>query len=277
MIKFEHSVFALPFALTGALLAFRDSGYDSQRIWAQAAVDRGGDGGRRAPPPWPSTGWWMPRSTRAIRAPGCATCPPGCSPAVSPGASWRRRRRSLVRSPPAQLNPLCLRLAPVALAIVFFYSFTKRFTTLSHLVLGLSPGDRAGGGLDRRARLARPAHSLADRRGHVLDRRVRRHLFLPGLRIRLRRGAVQRAARRWASPAALRVARALHVLMVVCLLALVYTLHLGALALAGVARHRGAAGLRAQPGEAARPLARQRGLLHHERLRERVILSILGC
>src|SRR5581483_6652491 len=38
------------------------------------------------------------------------------------------------------LNTLCLRLAPVALAIVFFYSFTKRFTTFSHLVLGFSLG-----------------------------------------------------------------------------------------------------------------------------------------
>ena len=38
------------------------------------------------------------------------------------------------------LNPLCLKLAPVALAVVFFYSFTKRFTTFSHLILGLSLG-----------------------------------------------------------------------------------------------------------------------------------------
>ena len=55
MIKFEHSVFALPFALTGALLAFRQNGFDSHGIWRQllwivvAMV---------APvrPPWPSTG-----------------------------------------------------------------------------------------------------------------------------------------------------------------------------------------------------------------------------
>ena len=38
------------------------------------------------------------------------------------------------------LNPLCFQLAPVALAIVFFYSFTKRFTSFSHLVLGFSLG-----------------------------------------------------------------------------------------------------------------------------------------
>src|SRR5689334_11389113 len=37
MIKFEHSVFALPFALTGALLAFRDGGYDTRGIWPKLA------------------------------------------------------------------------------------------------------------------------------------------------------------------------------------------------------------------------------------------------
>jgi 4-hydroxybenzoate polyprenyltransferase len=39
-----------------------------------------------------------------------------------------------------ELNPLCLELAAPALAMVFFYSYTKRFTSLSHLVLGLSLG-----------------------------------------------------------------------------------------------------------------------------------------
>src|SRR5438270_10994001 len=38
------------------------------------------------------------------------------------------------------LNPLCLKLAPVALAVVFFYSFTKRFTAFSHVVLGFALG-----------------------------------------------------------------------------------------------------------------------------------------
>jgi 4-hydroxybenzoate polyprenyltransferase len=38
------------------------------------------------------------------------------------------------------LNPLCLKLAPLALGLVFFYSFTKRFTSFSHLVLGFSLG-----------------------------------------------------------------------------------------------------------------------------------------
>src|SRR6266568_6820681 len=37
MIRFEHSIFALPFALTGALLAFRDGGYQSAAIWGKLA------------------------------------------------------------------------------------------------------------------------------------------------------------------------------------------------------------------------------------------------
>src|SRR5206468_7264817 len=39
-----------------------------------------------------------------------------------------------------ELNPLCFKLGPVALAIVMFYSFTKRFTAFSHVVLGFSLG-----------------------------------------------------------------------------------------------------------------------------------------
>src|ERR1700704_3173446 len=37
MIKFEHSVFALPFALTGALLAWRDSGFVRAGLWTKPA------------------------------------------------------------------------------------------------------------------------------------------------------------------------------------------------------------------------------------------------
>ncbi len=46
MIKFEHSVFALPFALTGALLAFRESGFRASNAWWTARLDRCRHGGR---------------------------------------------------------------------------------------------------------------------------------------------------------------------------------------------------------------------------------------
>ena len=52
-----------------------------------------------------------------------------------------------------ELNPLCFRLAPLALAVVFAYSFTKRFTHLFASGARLRAGHRAGGGMDRRARV----------------------------------------------------------------------------------------------------------------------------
>ena len=154
----------------------------------------------RARPPWRSTGWWTPISTRAIRARTCATCPPGCW--------WRGFAWGFVAATSAvfffaagELNTLCLRLAPVALAIVFFYSFTKRFTSFSHLVLGLSLGIAPAAAWIAVRGIARPADSLADRGGDVLDGRLRRDLRLPGLRIRLRRGACAAFRALSASPA----------------------------------------------------------------------------
>jgi 4-hydroxybenzoate polyprenyltransferase len=131
------------------------------------------------------------------------------------------------------LNPLCLRLAPLALAIVFFYSYTKRFTTFSHLVLGLSLG-------------IAPAAAWIAVRGS-LDPRI---LLLTAAVMFWTAGFdviyscqdydFDSEEGLWSVPrvlgiaGALRIAKLLHLLMVVCLLALVYTLHVGALALAGV-------------------------------------------
>src|ERR1044071_6822906 len=138
MIKFEHSVFALPFALTGALLAFRGSGIrGAEAAWrifwiviamvgARSAamafnrlVDAGIDGKN-------------PR-TRARHLPAGL---------LSRGFGWGFVvvTSGIFLLAAAQLNRLCLQLAPLALAIVFFYSFTKRFTSFSHLVLGFSLG-----------------------------------------------------------------------------------------------------------------------------------------
>src|SRR5439155_8532644 len=138
MIKFEHSVFALPFALTGALLAFRSAGYPSGEIWRKLL--------------WIVVAMVTARSAAmafnrlvdsAIDARNPRTkmrhLPAGL---LSRGFGWGFvTATSLIFTIAAsQLNQLCLRLAPVALGIVFFYSFTKRFTSLSHLVLGFSLG-----------------------------------------------------------------------------------------------------------------------------------------
>ena len=232
MIKFEHSVFALPFALTGALLAFRQNGFDSPGIWRQLL--------------WIVVAMVAARSAamafnRVIDAEIDARNPRTKMRALpagllTPAFTWGFVVVSslLLFFAAFELNPLCLRLAPLALAIVFFYSYTKRFTTFSHLVLGLSLG-------------IAPAAAWIAVRGS-LDPRI---LLLTAAVMFWTAGFdviyscqdydFDREEGLWSVPRAigianaLRVARLLHVLMVACLLALVYTLHVGALALAGVA------------------------------------------
>src|SRR5258706_5871729 len=138
MIKFEHSVFALPFALTGALLAWRDSGFLRQGLWMKLL--------------------WIVVSMVAARSTAMAFN--RVLDADIDGRDPRTRMRhlparSLSRSfawgfiavwsvvflfAARELNPLCFKLAPLALAILMFYSYTKRFTALSHAVLGFSLG-----------------------------------------------------------------------------------------------------------------------------------------
>ena len=104
MIEFEHSVFALPFALTGALLAFRESGFAAAQDRVETRLDRGGDGGARAPPPWPSTGWWTPHIDAPQSAhPDAPSCPPGL---LTRGFAWALSwsRSAVLFLPRGELN-----------------------------------------------------------------------------------------------------------------------------------------------------------------------------
>ncbi len=138
MIKFEHSVFALPFAGVGALLALRDSGYQLAGLgWKLAWIVVAMVGARSAAMAFnrlldSEIDARNPR-TKARHLPAGR---------LSETFAWAFVViAALVFVAAARmLNPLCFRLAPVALAVLFFYSFTKRFTTFSHLVLGLSLG-----------------------------------------------------------------------------------------------------------------------------------------
>jgi 4-hydroxybenzoate polyprenyltransferase len=137
MIKFEHSIFALPFALIGALLGARAThhGWPTMRqlAWVIVAmvaarsaamtvnriVDLRYD-------------LENPRTKQRALATGLLSVPFAwtftlAAVAVFFLAAW-------------QLNLLALKLAPLALAILFFYSFTKRFTAWSHLFLGFALG-----------------------------------------------------------------------------------------------------------------------------------------
>jgi 4-hydroxybenzoate polyprenyltransferase len=137
MIKFEHSVFALPFALTGALLAARATqhGWPTLRqiLWivvamvaarsAAMTINRIAD--LRYDKENPRT------KMRALATGALSVSFAWMFTLIAVGvfflAAW-------------QLNPLALKLAPLAIAILFFYSFTKRFTSWSHLFLGFALG-----------------------------------------------------------------------------------------------------------------------------------------
>lgn len=138
MIKFEHSVFALPFALTGAALAVH-----SGQAPAGAILDRSF---------WIVVAMVAARSAamtfnRIVDASIDARNPRTRDRHIPAGLLSRAYAGGFLAASCGvfllaawRLNPLCLRLAPLALAIVFFYSFTKRFTSFSHLVLGFCLG-----------------------------------------------------------------------------------------------------------------------------------------
>jgi 4-hydroxybenzoate polyprenyltransferase len=131
-IRFSHSVFALPFALTAAALAAREGGVSArQLLWIVVAMV----------------------SARSA-AMGFNRLADHAIDARNPRTADRELPKGKVTRPEAwvfvavsaavlvlaaaMLNPLCLALSPVALAIVLGYSYAKRFTAASHLWLGLS-------------------------------------------------------------------------------------------------------------------------------------------
>src|SRR3974390_478793 len=133
MIKFEHSVFALPFALTGALLAARATAHGwptlRQIVWIVVAMVAARSAAmtlnRIADLRYDREN---PRTRMRALATGALSISFAwvftlVAAAVFFVAAW-------------QLNGLALKLAPLALGILFFYSYTKRFTHWSHLFLG---------------------------------------------------------------------------------------------------------------------------------------------
>lgn len=231
MIKFEHSVFALPFAGAGALLAIRESGYAVEGLaWKLAwivvamvsarstamAFNRLLDAGIDARNP----------RTRMRHLP---------TGALSTTFAWCFMAASafVFLFAARELNPLCFRLSPAALGVVLFYSFTKRFTSLSHLVLGFSLGIAPAaawiavrGSLDPRILWLTAAVTLWTAGFDIIyscqdyEFDVEAGLFS--------------YPRRFGVAGALWIARAFHVGMLVCLLMLAHTFRLGAVSLAGV-------------------------------------------
>ena len=133
MIKFSHTIFALPFALTGALLAARGIPTPAQLFWIVMAMV----GGRTA----------AMGLNRVIDAEIDARNPRTSGRAIPAGLLGKGTVAVfivisvlLMCYAAARLNPLCLWLSPVALFFLVLYSYCKRFTALAHLVLGLCLG-----------------------------------------------------------------------------------------------------------------------------------------
>jgi len=131
------------------------------------------------------------------------------------------------------LNPLCLKLAPLALGVIFFYSYTKRFTTFAHLVLGLSLGIAPAaawiavtGSLDWRILLLTAAVTFWTAGFDIIyscqDYEFDQTEGLFSL------------PRRFGISGALWIARVFHVTMIACLGALAFSFSLGWLSVAGI-------------------------------------------
>jgi len=227
MIKWEHSVFALPFALCGAMLAARGVPTLHQLLWivvamvsarsAAMAFNRLADASLDAANP----------RTQARALPAGELTPNfvrnfvGLSSVVFVIAAF-------------ELNRLAFLLSPVALAIILLYSYTKRWTRWSHLVLGLVLGIAPAaawigvrGSLDSRILLLTAAVTfwvagfdvLYACQDYAFDEQA-------GLHSIPRYSGIARSL--W-------IARSLHLIMLVLLALLIFAFGLGPLSTIGVA------------------------------------------
>jgi 4-hydroxybenzoate polyprenyltransferase len=226
MIKWEHSIFALPFALSAAMLAAGGLPSLPQVIWiivcmvsarsAAMAFNRLADAQIDAANPR--------TATRAI--------PAGVLSGRFVGVFVLFFCLVFVLAA-AQLNRLTFMLSPVALAVVLLYSYTKRFTRWSHLVLGFALG-------------IAPAAAWIAVRGS-LDPRIliltaAVTFWVAGFDMLYacqdidfdRANRLNSVPQSFGIPRALILARVLHITMLVLLVALVLTFGLGKIALAGV-------------------------------------------
>jgi 4-hydroxybenzoate polyprenyltransferase len=226
MIKWEHSVFALPFALCGAMLAAGGIPPLRLLLWiivcmvsarsAAMAFNRLADHEIDSANPRTKTralpaGHLSRQFVKAFIVVSCTLFVFGAS----------------------RLNRLALLLSPIALAIVMFYSYTKRFTRWSHLVLGFSLGIAPAaawiavrGSLDPRILILTAAVTCWVAGFDVLYA-CQDYEFDRG-------SGLHSVPRYFGIKNALRTARLLHLIMLILLLALVTTFQLGWIAMAGV-------------------------------------------
>jgi 4-hydroxybenzoate polyprenyltransferase len=228
-VRFSHSVFALPFALIGALLAAREH-----------------------PLTWSRTAWIVAAMVSARSAAmGFNRLVDARFDAANPRTAMRELPRGAMTSPEAawfvlvaslafvwsswMLSPLCALLAPVALAIVFWYSLAKRYTAYTQAFLGLAMAVApVGGWLATGGAAARPEPWLL---GAAIG------LWVGGFDVLYacqdytfdREHGLRSIPVRFGIERSLLISRAMHVATVLCMVALGLLLSLGMIYLTGVA------------------------------------------
>ena len=232
MIKFEHSLFALPFALTGALLGWRSQGFPREGLAMKLfLIVLAMVAARSAAMTF----------NRVLDAEIDAGNPRTKDRHLPAGRLSRQFAWGFIAvcalaflAAAGELNTLCLILAAPTLGVLFFYSFTKRFTSYSHLVLGFTLGMAPSaawiavtGSLDPRIVLLTLAVMFWTAGFDIVyacqdfEYDSKSALFSLPKRLGIARSL-------W-------VARILHVAMIVCLLLLVERFGLGAISYGGVA------------------------------------------
>lgn len=227
MIKWEHSIFALPFALSGAMLAAGGLPGAAQTCWIILCMITA----RSAAMAF----------NRLADAQIDAANPRTATRAIPTGALSQRFAAIFVVVScaifvvaAAQLNRLTLVLSPVALSVILLYSYTKRFTRWSHIVLGFALGIAPAaawigvrGSLDPRILLLTAAVTF----------------WVAGFDVLYacqdidfdRANALNSVPQAWGVRPALWLARTLHLLMLGLLVALIAVFALGKIAIAGIA------------------------------------------
>jgi 4-hydroxybenzoate polyprenyltransferase len=226
-VRFSHSVFALPFALAGALLA-----------------------AQRTPLTWGTFVWILAAMVAARSAAmGFNRLVDARMDALNPRTANRELPRGLMSTREAvifvavasaafvyaawRLNPICFALSPVALAIVFWYSLAKRYTTWTQLFLGLAMAVApVGGWLAVGGRGGWEPWLLGAAIG----------MWVGGFDVLYacqdlefdRAHGLRSIPVRFGVPASLAISRTMHVVAVACLVALAFVAPLGWIYIAGV-------------------------------------------
>jgi 4-hydroxybenzoate polyprenyltransferase len=227
-VRFSHSVFALPFALTGALLAWQ-----------------------AAPFEWRQIGWVIVAMVAARSAAmGFNRLVDARIDALNPRTTMREIPRGMLSRREAtvfvvltslvfmfaatQLNPLCGMLSPLALLIVFWYSLAKRFTSYTQAFLGLAMAVApVGGWLAAGGPISAPEPWLL---GLAIG------LWVGGFDILYacqdvdfdRANGLNSIPVRFGVPRSLRISRVMHIATIGCMLALAWLQPLGPIYIGGV-------------------------------------------